>query len=200
MIDGAIIRPGRFDQHVYIPPPDCNARIAILQRLTHAMPICVLPTHESLSGYTIPSLSTPTSATTRATEASVILPFLCHIARLTWGWSPAELGALCRESAMLALRRTMLSSSSSSSTAADASYVTTNDFINVLLAASGNGGIAGGSLRSCRVYHPTIAMAASISTLSTSARAQSSAAVSHRKKNDHLYDDYSTIVCAQQHD
>jgi len=39
IIDPAILRPGRFDRRVYIPPPDSEARLRILQIKTKEMPL-----------------------------------------------------------------------------------------------------------------------------------------------------------------
>jgi AAA family ATPase len=39
LIDKALIRPGRFDRLIYIPPPDAQARLQILQIVTSAMPL-----------------------------------------------------------------------------------------------------------------------------------------------------------------
>ncbi len=39
MIDLAILRPGRFDRRVYVPPPDYDARLRILQIKTKDMPL-----------------------------------------------------------------------------------------------------------------------------------------------------------------
>ena len=39
MIDPAILRPGRFDRRVYVPPPDYDARLRILQIKTKEMPL-----------------------------------------------------------------------------------------------------------------------------------------------------------------
>ncbi|KAJ1834059.1 hypothetical protein LPJ63_002252 [Coemansia sp. RSA 2711] len=39
MIDDALLRPGRFDRIVYVPPPDCGARREILRIKTRAMPL-----------------------------------------------------------------------------------------------------------------------------------------------------------------
>ena len=39
MIDPAILRPGRFDRRVYVPPPDHDARLKILQIKTKEMPL-----------------------------------------------------------------------------------------------------------------------------------------------------------------
>ena len=39
MIDPAVLRPGRFDRRVYVPPPDNDARLRILQIKTKDMPL-----------------------------------------------------------------------------------------------------------------------------------------------------------------
>lgn len=39
IIDKALVRPGRIDRMIYIPPPDLNARVCILQIATRKMPI-----------------------------------------------------------------------------------------------------------------------------------------------------------------
>ncbi len=39
MIDPAVLRPGRFDRRVYVPPPDLSARLKILQIKTSSMPL-----------------------------------------------------------------------------------------------------------------------------------------------------------------
>ncbi|MBM3292627.1 AAA family ATPase, partial [Candidatus Bathyarchaeota archaeon] len=39
MIDPAVLRPGRFDRRVYVPPPDYNARLTILKIKTNEMPL-----------------------------------------------------------------------------------------------------------------------------------------------------------------
>jgi transitional endoplasmic reticulum ATPase len=38
LIDPAVLRPGRFDRRVYVPPPDYGARLKILQIKTRDMP------------------------------------------------------------------------------------------------------------------------------------------------------------------
>ncbi len=38
-IDGALLRPGRFDSLVHIPHPDETARLAVLQSLCRKMPL-----------------------------------------------------------------------------------------------------------------------------------------------------------------
>ncbi|KAJ1941824.1 hypothetical protein FBU59_003385 [Linderina macrospora] len=39
MIDAALLRPGRFDRIIYVPPPDCGARKEILQIRARRMPL-----------------------------------------------------------------------------------------------------------------------------------------------------------------
>ncbi|MCJ8733023.1 hypothetical protein PDJAM_G00218200 [Pangasius djambal] len=39
MLDSALLRPGRFDHIIYVPPPDLQARLAILQLHTDKMPL-----------------------------------------------------------------------------------------------------------------------------------------------------------------
>lgn len=39
MLDAALMRPGRFDQAVYVPPPDEVSRFEILKIHTKLMPL-----------------------------------------------------------------------------------------------------------------------------------------------------------------
>lgn len=39
MLDAALMRPGRFDQAVYVPPPDEHSRCEILKIHTKHMPL-----------------------------------------------------------------------------------------------------------------------------------------------------------------
>jgi transitional endoplasmic reticulum ATPase len=50
IIDPAILRPGRFDRRVYVPPPDYGARLKILQIKTHEMPLADDVKLETLAG------------------------------------------------------------------------------------------------------------------------------------------------------
>ena len=38
-IDNALLRPGRFDSLVYIPNPDCGARLKVLESISRKMPL-----------------------------------------------------------------------------------------------------------------------------------------------------------------
>ena len=72
IIDPAVLRPGRFDRHIMVPPPDEKARLEILKVHTGGMPLKSVDLKE--------------------------------IAKITDGFSGADLDSLCRESAMTALR------------------------------------------------------------------------------------------------
>ncbi|MCD6563241.1 MAG: AAA family ATPase, partial [Thermoproteales archaeon] len=39
IIDPALLRPGRFDRIIYVPPPDLRARVEILKVHTRGMPL-----------------------------------------------------------------------------------------------------------------------------------------------------------------
>jgi transitional endoplasmic reticulum ATPase len=49
IIDPAVLRPGRFDRRVYVPPPDQKARLKILQIKTRNMPLAENVSLETLS-------------------------------------------------------------------------------------------------------------------------------------------------------
>ncbi|MEM3815387.1 MAG: AAA family ATPase, partial [Candidatus Bathyarchaeia archaeon] len=74
LIDPAILRPGRFDRLVYVPPPNDEGRLAILKIHTKDMPLAKDVDLKALAG-------------------------------MTKGYSGADLEALCREAALIALRR-----------------------------------------------------------------------------------------------
>jgi transitional endoplasmic reticulum ATPase len=73
ILDPAVLRPGRFDSVVFVPPPDEEARLQILKVHTKEMPL-----HESVS--------------------------LESLAKMTEGFSGADLEGLTREAAMAAVR------------------------------------------------------------------------------------------------
>lgn len=79
LVDPSILRPGRFGTHIYVPPPDSEARRAILKMHLHA------------KGYgEMPDLGTILDALTPRTE----------------GMSGAEIRHICEEAKRLALRAT----------------------------------------------------------------------------------------------
>jgi transitional endoplasmic reticulum ATPase len=75
ILDPALLRPGRFDRLIYVPPPDRKARLEILKIHTRKMPL--------------------------ADDVD-----LEAIAEKTEGYTGADLEAVCREAAMIALRET----------------------------------------------------------------------------------------------
>jgi len=74
ILDPAILRPGRFDRLIYVPPPDEKARLEIFKIHTRNMPLA-----EDVD--------------------------LEKLAKMTQGYSGADIEAVCREAAMNALRR-----------------------------------------------------------------------------------------------
>ncbi|MHA1589893.1 MAG: CDC48 family AAA ATPase [Candidatus Njordarchaeales archaeon] len=90
LLDPALLRPGRFDRLIYVPPPDLRARLEILRVHTRKMPL--------------------------ASDVD-----LERIARMTEGYTGADLAAVAREAAMNALRRDI-----------NTKYVTMDDFMEAL--------------------------------------------------------------------
>jgi len=75
ILDPALLRPGRFDRLIYVPPPDKKARLEILRIHTRNMPL--------------------------ADDVD-----LEKIAEMTDGYTGADLEAVAREAAMIAVRET----------------------------------------------------------------------------------------------
>mgnify|MGYP003878286603 CR=1 FL=1 len=73
IIDPALLRPGRFDRLIYVPPPDVNSRYEIFKVHTRKMPLA-----EDVD--------------------------LRKLAEMTEGYTGADIEAVCREAAMIALR------------------------------------------------------------------------------------------------
>ncbi len=82
ILDPALLRPGRFDRLVYVPPPDEQARYEILRVHTKKM-----------------KLADEVTANDYA--------YLKELASRTEGYTGADLASLVREAAMLALRETV---------------------------------------------------------------------------------------------
>ena len=74
ILDPAVLRPGRFDRLIYVPPPDEKARLEIFKIHTRRMPLA-----EDVD--------------------------LERLAKITQGYSGADIEAVCREAAMNAMRR-----------------------------------------------------------------------------------------------
>ncbi|MEB3845757.1 MAG: AAA family ATPase, partial [Desulfurococcales archaeon] len=73
MIDPALIRPGRLEKLIYVPPPDKRARLEILKIYTRKVPL--------------------------STDVDLV-----EIAERTEGYTGADIEALVREAALIALR------------------------------------------------------------------------------------------------
>jgi transitional endoplasmic reticulum ATPase len=73
LLDPALLRPGRFDKLIYVPPPDYKARVEIFKVHTRKLPLA-----ENVN--------------------------LEELARKTEGYTGADIAAVCKEAAMLALR------------------------------------------------------------------------------------------------
>ncbi|OYT30909.1 MAG: AAA family ATPase [Thermofilum sp. ex4484_79] len=73
ILDPALLRPGRFDRIVYIPPPDEKSRLEIFRVHTRKMPL--------------------------ADDVD-----LEYLAKVTEGYTGADIAAVCKEAAMNALR------------------------------------------------------------------------------------------------
>ena len=73
ILDPALLRPGRFDRLIYVPPPDKEARLQIFRIHTRNMPLA-----EDVD--------------------------LDKLAEMTEGYTGADIEAVCREAAMIALR------------------------------------------------------------------------------------------------
>ncbi|MEM5882281.1 MAG: AAA family ATPase, partial [Candidatus Aenigmatarchaeota archaeon] len=76
ILDPALLRPGRFDRLIFVPPPDVKARLEILKIHTRNMPL----------------------------DKDVNLE---KIAEKTEGYTGADLEAICKEAAIMALREFM---------------------------------------------------------------------------------------------
>jgi transitional endoplasmic reticulum ATPase len=85
IVDPALRRPGRFDREIFIPIPDKNARLEILQIHTRGMP-----------------LAKDTRLAKNGISNGVSLE---KLAEITHGFVGADLEALAREAAMSALRK-----------------------------------------------------------------------------------------------
>ena len=111
LIDPALLRPGRLDVHIEVNAPDSTGRAAILRTKLATVPhrcarVCVhhgrrligvVPTQTPTPLRPNPPPSVPAVASLTESEVE-------RIAEVTDGATGAELEALCRESAMEALR------------------------------------------------------------------------------------------------
>ncbi len=92
-IDPAMLRAGRLDQHLFVPPPDPVARADILHKLTHKMPI-------DFDVKSAPALSDsdPDPAPTNRDQ------LIDWMVKRSADFSGADLSNMCKEAVMKALR------------------------------------------------------------------------------------------------
>ena len=86
ILDPALLRPGRFDRLIYVPPPDKEARLEILKIHTRKMPLC-----------------TAEDAEKGVCKKEDVVD-LEKIAEMTEGYTGADLEAVAREAALIAVR------------------------------------------------------------------------------------------------
>ena len=85
-LDGALLRPGRLEHAIYVPPPDPRARASILRARIRRMPLERADIGGELAGISADDLADRLSARTE-------------------GCTGADLDALCQKAALLALAR-----------------------------------------------------------------------------------------------
>ena len=86
ILDPALLRPGRFDRIIYVPPPDKEARKQIFQIHTRRVPLCTKKHVEE----------------GKCKEEDVV--DLDKLAEMTEGYTGADIEAVVREAVMMKLR------------------------------------------------------------------------------------------------
>ncbi|MBI2650125.1 AAA family ATPase, partial [Candidatus Woesearchaeota archaeon] len=115
IVDTALLRPGRFDRMILTPIPDDQTRLEIFKVHTKGMPISVEQQIKkkmvaaktiNKSGY----VSTETEyENTENDDIKSREDFLKYLAKKTEGYVGADIEAVCREAAILALREDITS-------------------------------------------------------------------------------------------
>ncbi|MBI2143068.1 CDC48 family AAA ATPase [Candidatus Woesearchaeota archaeon] len=125
MIDPALLRPGRFDRLILTPVPDANSRFETFKVHTKNMPISYksltkeyetairdntaskMAADEPISEPEIKKKPGTVSARLDVKNMSDSDKFIYYLALKTEGYVGADIEALCREAAVLALRENM---------------------------------------------------------------------------------------------
>jgi transitional endoplasmic reticulum ATPase len=108
ILDSALLRPGRFDRIIYAPVPDMQARFDVFDVHTKKMKIDFGGLSDYEPGNEASSLFPDLKKKSKRDERSV---FLAYMAEKTDGYVGADIEAVCREAAMLALRDNMQATS-----------------------------------------------------------------------------------------
>lgn len=118
-IDGALLRPGRLDQLLYIPlPKEESNRMDILSAVTRTMPLCkssTQPGEDAMQG---------------AVEADVVR--LEDIAAQTEGFSGADLRELCQQAGEIALTESIARTTPETVDDSDADEDAVDDVLDVV--------------------------------------------------------------------
>nr|WP_230952273.1 AAA family ATPase [Sulfolobus acidocaldarius] len=108
ILDPALLRPGRFDRLIYVPPPDKTARFEILKVHTKNVPLAEDVSLEDIAekaeGYTGADLEALVREATINAMRSIYSVSLEDIAEKAEGYTGADLEALVREATINAMR------------------------------------------------------------------------------------------------
>ncbi len=111
MIDPALLRPGRIERHIYIPPPDKEGRKEIFKIHLRGKPLAYDDEDVKKAGErvgvkveSVRDLERLSEEERRKVE-SALRDVICEwLAELTDGYTGADIEAVCREAGMLAIR------------------------------------------------------------------------------------------------
>ena len=113
IVDTALLRPGRFDRMILTPIPEEKSRFEIFKVHTKGMPISVEVPAEKLKGRKMIAAKTKEGISVEYEEDKPIFNYssikskddlLMQLAKKTEGYVGADIEAVCREAAILALR------------------------------------------------------------------------------------------------
>ncbi len=120
ILDAALLRPGRFDRIILAPVPDEKARVEIFKVHTKAMPIAVEEEQIKIKAKRMVAAKTGRAASEPITEIELESndgsdkeriknkdDLLRALAKKTEGYVGADIEAVCREAAIMALREDM---------------------------------------------------------------------------------------------